>query len=446
MRHDDSNSDQSHEHRLLFRLLVVVLFLLPFVILFLTPVGRMWGMSSLWFFLLLICNLILLFWLLRVAAGERALPKPRMILPHEQPEIIREVMDVCVATHEDEISIFRGPLRESPASAFEKLKTAFPEQVTLLQEDERLGTALVLMPKTRHEARVDKPSRHALHWFLFFATLVTTTWAGAMYQQVDLLREPGRFMVGLPYAVGLLTILGCHELGHYFAARFHKMNVTPPFFIPVPFALGTFGAFIRMRSPPEERTSLFDMAVAGPLAGLFVAVPALLIGLQYSTIVPGPIVETPMYWLFGNVPTRSLLFGLLAKFSLPEIGTGDLLQLSPLAFAGWLGLIITALNLLPIGQLDGGHVARSMFGTKIGEGISRVAMWILILLAVFVWQGLLLWAIIVFFIARRVTPPLNDLTPIPHNRRWIGYLSFVILAAILLPFPQALWAMLDRLI
>jgi hypothetical protein len=113
--------------------------------------------------------------------------------------------------------------------------------------------------------------------------------------------------------------------------------------------------------------------------------------------------------------------------------------LSPLAFAGWLGLFITALNLLPIGQLDGGHIAHALFGRRLGDKIGSVALWTLLLLAIFVWPGLMMWAIIVFFIAGTSIPPLNDLTPLSPGRRWLGYAVFVILGLILAPLPHALW-------
>jgi hypothetical protein len=119
----------------------------------------------------------------------------------------------------------------------------------------------------------------ALHLGLVALTLVTTTWAGALHQGINLLQEPARFTAGLPYALALMTILGAHEMGHYVMARRHGMRVTLPYFIPVPFALGTFGAFIQLRSPSPSRRALFDVGVAGPLAGLVFAIPALLVGL-----------------------------------------------------------------------------------------------------------------------------------------------------------------------
>lgn len=212
------------------------------------------------------------------------------------------------------------------------------------------------------------------------------------------------------------------------------MDVTPPFFIPAPFALGTFGAFIQMRSPAENRRWLFDVAVAGPLAGLVIAIPALYFGLQNSQLLPEASVDGVAR---GSIISSSLLFSLLTKASLGDVvGYGFALRLSPLAFAGWLGLLVTALNLLPIGQLDGGHIARSLFGTRTGFIISQLAMFSLLALAIFVWPGLLVWAIIVFFLAGRPTPPLNDLTPLNPWRRALGYASFVILALILVPAPQ----------
>jgi membrane-associated protease RseP (regulator of RpoE activity) len=194
-----------------------------------------------------------------------------------------------------------------------------------------------------------------------------------------------------------------------------------------------------MRSPTENRRALFDVAVAGPLAGLAVAIPALLIGLRTSTIVPG---TDPQLGMMGGTSVgSSILFALLSKLSLgSSLQYGHILHLSPLAFAGWLGLLVTALNLLPIGQLDGGHIAHALFGRRVGDTIGTVAMWSLLLLAIFVWPGLTLWAIIVFFIAGTTVPPLNDLTPLNPGRRWLGYATFIILGLILTPLPHSLWS------
>lgn len=423
------------------RLIYILLLMLPLMILFMMPGGALLG--GMWFWMVLLFCFLMVWMLLGVPGdeGEAMVEiEPRMLHESDQPAVIRDAMDVRIATEEQGVQVFRGRLREPATAVFEKLKSALSDRtVPLIQEDEKLGSAIILLPKPVEEATMEKPVRPWLHWLLFALTVLTTTWAGAAHQGIDLLREPTRFAAGLPYSLGLLAILGVHEMGHYFMARRHGINVTPPFFIPVPFALGTFGAFIQMRSPSENRRALFDVAVAGPLAGLVVAIPALLVGLQSSTILP---VETApaAHMLGGTSVGSSVLFALLAKLSLGDaLQAGHIIRLSPLAFAGWLGLFITALNLLPIGQLDGGHTARAMFGQRIGGAISSIAMWTLFLLAIFVWPGLMMWAIIVFFIAGRGTPPLNDVTPITPGRRWLGYATFAILASILIPLPHAFW-------
>jgi membrane-associated protease RseP (regulator of RpoE activity) len=166
-----------------------------------------------------------------------------------------------------------------------------------------------------------------------------------------------------PTAWGCFSFWGAHELGHYFAARKHGIQVTPPYFIPAPFALGTFGAFISMKGLAGDRRALFDVAVAGPLAGLVFAIPALLIGLQYSKVVAD---NAPPGLLHTGVDIgSSFLMAILSKLALGSAAAeGHRLILHPLAFAGWLGLLVTAPNLLPIGQLDGGHIAHALFGSR----------------------------------------------------------------------------------
>jgi membrane-associated protease RseP (regulator of RpoE activity) len=420
--------------------------MLPVTVFILLADGGMLS-DGLLFWLLLLLSFVV-FWLVLAGRGRRekqmAGGATKMLYGDEQPDAVRQVMDVRLATEENGVRLFRGELREAPETAYAHLKSAFSaDTVPLLQEDERLGAAIVLMPRPVEEARLERPVRPWLHWTLFALTVATTTWAGAAHQGVNLLREPERFAVGLPYSLGLLAILGVHELGHYFTALRHGIRVTPPYFIPLPFALGTFGAFIQMRSPTENRRALFDVAVAGPLAGLVIAIPALLIGLQSSGVVSGMALHaddgTPVRFIGGTSVGSSLLFALLAKLALPEaLNYGCVVQLSPLAFAGWLGLFITGLNLIPIGQLDGGHMTRAMFGTRTGMGIGRVAMWSLILLALFVWPGLMTWAIIIFFLAGNPMPPLDDMTPISSGRMWLGYATFAILALIVVPVPRAL--------
>lgn len=346
------------------KLLWILLLLSPLAILFLLP-GRNLVTGGIWFWL----TLLVTFWLILSLLGSSREEKPtepqiRMLGENEEPSAIREVMNVRAAIEESGVKVFRGKLLVPPPLAYEKLKGALRgEAIPMVTEDERAGAAIVLVPDAGSIGRQEHPVRPWVHWLLFGLTVLTTTWAGAAHQGIDLLREPSRFAVGLPYSLGLMAILGIHELGHFFTARRHGMRVTPPYFIPIPFSLGTFGAFIQMRSPAENRRALFDVAVA----------------------------------------------------------------------------LVTALNLLPIGQLDGGHIARAMFGARWGQTISSVSLWSLFLLAIFVWPSLLMWAIIIFFIAGRGASPLEDVSSLPPWRQWLGYATFAILIAILLPLPHALW-------
>jgi Zn-dependent protease len=427
----------------LLAFLFIVALLLPWLMFLFRPGGTSTGHILFWL-ALLFCLLVL--WMMsaaqrHLAAGVGPDLGPRMLNEAEQPEVVRQVMDVKIAIRESGVQLFRGPLRESASATFEKLNRALGKSfVTSIQEDEQLGARIVLIPKRVEEHVARKPVRPWLHWLLFGLTVITTTWAGASHQGVDLAQEPERFTVGLPYSIGLLLILGVHEMGHFFMARRHAMDVTPPYFIPVPFGLGTFGAFIQMRSPPANRKTLFDVAVAGPLAGFVIAVPALLLGLRSSSITAGGAGTLSHGLLHGATVGSSILFTVLSKISLGDAAQyGALVQLSPLAFAGWLGLFITALNLLPVGQLDGGHITRAMFGSRVGNTISSLAMWSLFLLALFVWPGLMMWALIVFFIAGRGAPPLNDVTPLDAGRMVVGYIAILILILILAPMPHSLW-------
>ena len=333
-----------------------------------------------------------------------------------------------------------GRLKGEPDSTFRQIREAFADELVtpLLLEGGENNVRVVFLPEKAGEPAAEKPN-WILHWLLFIATIATTTWAGALHAGVNLLNEPGRFAVGLPYSFGLMLILGAHELGHYFTAKAHRISVTPPFFIPVPFALGTFGAFIRIKSRTPDRAALFDVAVAGPLVGLVFAVPALLIGLRYSQVIPANAPESLVHT--GVSIDSSILLGCLAKMSLGvPLLAGDRLLLHPLAFAGWLGLIVTALNLLPIGQLDGGHMSHALFGSRQAHGISIAALILLFLLALFVWPGLMFWAFIVYFIAgTHDAPAANDVTQLGAARKALGYFTFLLLLLIIVPFPRAFY-------
>ncbi len=278
-----------------------------------------------------------------------------------------------------------------------------------------------------------------LNALLVAATLITTTAAGAAHQGVNVLEDPRSWAVGLPYGIGLMLVLGVHEMGHYLAARHHRISASLPYFIPVPFSLGTFGAFISMSGTMRTRRQLFDVGVAGPLAGLAVAIPALVIGLQWSTVLPagagtgGPLGH-------GVDVHASVLLALISKLAIGDaMLRGHYLVLHPLAFAGWLGVMITALNLLPVGQLDGGHVAHALLGKARGDWIGKLALAAMVLLGLLVWSGLLFWALLVLLIGgTKGAEPQDDATPLDGRRRALAWVTFALLALILVPFPHLL--------
>jgi len=353
-----------------------------------------------------------------------------------------DVFRVTGTQHVGGTMVLNGQLTVDADSAHQRLEQRFHGTglTPLLQNDEDGQPRVLVLPIDLDQTQTPKRGPW-IYVVLFAVTIATTTWAGALHQGVNLLQAPGQFMVGLPYSLALMLILGAHELGHYFAAKAHGMNVTLPFFIPVPFALGTFGAFIQLKSPSKTRRALFDVGVAGPLAGLVFAIPALWFGLGLSEIVQSTETTAPISMHHGTSVGSSILLTIMSKLVFGDaVSHGHVLALHPLAFAGWLGLLVTALNLLPIGQLDGGHIADAMFGQRRGTAISTAALITLFFLGIFVWSGLLTWAFIAFFIAgRKGIPPLNDITKLGPSRMAVGGTAFLLLLMILVPVPHAFY-------
>lgn len=423
-------------------LLVCALPLLVFFALALAGVQ----LNPLWVPLIMILCCLAMFYLTAGACHHEPAERIAQAVPEEPttpPAEALKTEDVFRVQHSRRVGeavVQEGELLRDADEAYAILKERSEKTgvTPLLQEDRDGRPLLVWLPGAADRA-AGKERGPWLNVLLVLLTLVTTTWAGALHAGVDLLQEPGRFVAGLPYSLTLLVILGAHELGHYFAARAHHMRVTLPYFIPVPFGLGTFGAFIQLKSPAENRRALFDVGVAGPLAGLVFAIPALWIGLQHSRVLAPEELADHMHGGIGV--GSSALLALTAKLALGDaLAEGHRLLLHPLAFAGWLGLLVTALNLLPIGQLDGGHIADAMFGRARSAAIGTAALFALVFLGLFVWSGLLTWALIVYFIAGgKGLPPLNDVSRMGVARQAIGAFAFVLLFLILAPVPHALY-------
>lgn len=266
-----------------------------------------------------------------------------------------------------------------------------------------------------------------INLILFIITVVTTLIAGSLQQGVNLLENPWLLWKGMPFSFTLLLILGSHELGHYFMSKRHHIDVTLPYFIPAPSLIGTFGAFIKMRSPVTDRRILLDIGAAGPLAGLIVAIPVIFVGLSLSKIVP----ETESGGIHLGASILFSLINWLVHGFMPE---NTSLILHPVAFSGWIGFLVTSLNLLPVGQLDGGHVAYAIFGFR-QRAVARVIMVILLVLGITGWSGWLVWAVLLYFMGINHPQVAYEWIPLDRKRKVIGCLTLIVFLITFSPVP-----------
>jgi len=262
---------------------------------------------------------------------------------------------------------------------------------------------------------------------LFLLTVVTTFTAGAMMKGENIISNPLLILNGWSFAVPLLLILLCHEFGHYIESKMSGIKVSLPYFIPGPTILGTFGAVIKSKSPFKNRKNLLDVGAAGPIAGFVVAVMAVILGLSYSQVVEA-VPE-------GSITLGdSLIFKLLSFLVLKNIPEGYDVLLSPTAFAGWAGILVTMLNLLPIGQLDGGHIMYALLGRR-QKRIAFITVLVLIPLGIFLWPGWLVWVILILIIKLGHSPTLNDQIPLDLKRKIIGWTAMFIFILSFTPVP-----------
>jgi len=298
-----------------------------------------------------------------------------------------------------------------------------------------------------------KPVNRVLHVALFAGTVLTTLLAGAGFSFHGFLRELGRSLTGVIgsmsqgelwgallrdgwcFSLAILLILGCHECGHYFMARRYGMIVTPPFFLPAPIPpIGTFGAVIKMRSPMLHRRALLDIGLAGPIAGLAVALPFLISGLSHAKFVWVRYLEFKGGLYFGNSLLTWGLSRLLVGVPPPGYVVDWLSH--PFAWAGWIGLLVTSLNLIPVGQLDGGHVAYALFGRR--QRSVAFFMFGVLLALTGRWLGWALWCLVMAVLMKVAHPPvvIEDVRLGP-GRRALGWASFVLFLLIFMPAPVA---------
>jgi len=372
-------------------------------------------------------------------------------------QLRRQLADLMhVEDHEvlkppDAVIAFRGQVHGDTEAAFEHMTQRFAAyDYTAWLRDRPGGGHEVIATKGVLERR---PGRTWINVVLFLVTLFSVLYIGASNElDPSMIEDPeslGRLIVtlthlhlGIPFAATLMGVLLAHELSHYFVARRYGSPVSLPFFIPLPLSLmGTMGAVIVQRAPMRNRKALFDIGIAGPLGGLVVAIPLLILGLTLSNVEPSPIVVPPNVEIFqeGNsllyLALKYLVFGKI----LPS--NGEDVWLNSAAFAAWAGLLVTMINLIPVGQLDGGHVSYALLGRRAWTfGYVAIA-------AMVAWGGWLTmsgndaggfwmtWGFLNLILNRRHPPPLDDATKLGWPRIGLGLLMLVIFILLFMPAP-----------
>ncbi len=353
-------------------------------------------------------------------------PSQRSETVDKLAEKVNPLFSIYDIQQQDGNIIFFGTPKEDIKAIYSKLWAFFAENGYQFSARYELGEHILIASRF-------KPAKERL-WInvvLIAATFITTMFMGSFLFGADPIGDPKEALKGIPFTIAIMTVLGAHEAGHYIVARKHGMHTSLPYFIPFPLGIGTMGAVIKHRGPIPDRKALFDVGVSGPLIGLFASVIVTVVGLLLPPLARA---QEGIQIQLGT----PFLFELITRL-IP----GEVSIMHPVAFAGWIGMLVTALNLIPAGQLDGGHVLRAMLGEKASH-ISNVLPFFLITLGfyesyvqnqqgfIWVFWGLLLW----FFAASGHPKPLNDDIPLGKGRMALGVITFTLglLCATLVPF------------
>ena len=267
-----------------------------------------------------------------------------------------------------------------------------------------------------------------LNIVLFVLTFFSTLTVGAMHEGIDLVSEPIKIYKGWPFSIALLLILLFHEFSHYVASKKHRIEASLPYFIPAPTLFGTFGAVIKMKSPITTKNALIDIGASGPIAGFIVSVIATIIGLSFSRIMP--VHDAVNVISLGD----SLLFKGLARAILGAVPDNQDIYLHPVALAGWIGFFVTSLNLIPVGQLDGGHILYALLGDK-HEVISKLLVGLMFIMGFLLWDGWIIWGVLLIIIGFRHPPIVYSEMPLDPKRKIIGWISLAIFILTFTPVP-----------
>ncbi len=377
---------------------------------------------------------------------------------------VLKIDDMTTGNDEDRYLIrYRGTLLGDSLTLYDQLANSLrPYKLTPMFR-KQVGKDAILLVQSPSEL---KPSNGWINLALFIITLFSMIFGYSFFygdlsllfgEKITITALYDSLESGVIFAISMLAILLAHEFGHYFAARYHKTNVTLPYFIPLPLSpLGTMGAFIRLKEPPKNKRSLLDIGITGPLAGLIVAIPILILGLSLSEVQVIDVQPGYSVIMEGNsmvyLLSKFVVFGQILPEPSSYIGLNPILYwvryfftgqpfplggldviIHPVAWAGWAGLLVTALNLIPAGQLDGGHIIFTLVGKK-----ARL-LWPIILAALillgFVWYGWWIWAALIFLLGRMYAEPLDQITELDPNRRLLAMLGLAIFVLVFTPVP-----------
>jgi membrane-associated protease RseP (regulator of RpoE activity) len=410
-----------------------------------------------------------------------SIPYTQSISPASQPDpylpLVKQVFRIDDVTWGEEnqnyLIRYRGKLLLDSQDAYDKLAQSLkPLDITpLFRIEEGIETIVLLKGIVK-----PRPTNPWINLFLFIVTAFSVIFVGSFYYYRGPLSSDLNEVIphilpalsqGLAYATALLAILLAHEFGHYLAARYHRSEVTLPYFIPLPIPFislfGTLGAFIQLKEPPKNKRILHDIGISGPLAGLVVAVPLLFFGLYLSQTDKLPAFLPPgqsiilegnsllylimKYTVFGQfLPTPAtyggvdpLIYWVRYFFTGQPIPYGAVdVTLHPVAWAGWVGLLITALNLIPAGQLDGGHILYTLLGRKARAMMPFILIGLIILGTV--WAGWWLWAFIIFLLGRAFAEPLDQITPLDQNRKGLAIFGLIVFLLVFAPIPLSFFS------
>lgn len=348
--------------------------------------------------------------------------------------------------------VCRGQLRTAPEKAYDiiraNIEAQFGDRFDVIFQEYFPGEPffeLVLNSVPAFEAKHQPGAlRPGFAFVLGFLTLFTTTWAGLqVVGRVPTI--PALLEDGFPYSIAILMFFGARSFGYFITARKFQVATTLPYFIPIIplpfFPVGTIGGFTRLASRIPNRKALFDIGLVGAFLGLSVSIPLLAWGLVQSELV-GVQGQTGIFQFRALDPRLSIVLALFSKLVFGEELTAEAaIRLHPTAIAGWIGLLFTAFNLMPIGQLDGGRMVHAIFGRRIGARIGRISRFLLLGLAI-VYPHLLLWAVLLLLLPALNEPTLNDVVEVDGWREAIGFMALVILILLVLPVPKFLTAAL----